>query len=317
MDAHNISKLSQAIQGYVHCIYINNQTIMNDIHFVRNCIPAIEEGVNAFHQYRNHQRYDQIMEWISSTNFPAQQSDLIDRSQKGTGEWFLQSTEFSKWLRTPRDTLYCPGIPGAGKTMIAAITVNHLVKYVQSEVIGVTYIFCNYKTQVDQTVTNLLATILKQLVCTRSSVAEPALHLYEHHSRRNTRPSLEEIFTILQSVIRNYSTVYLILDALDECSYQDGIHSWLLVKFRELQKEADLRIMVTSRFLHDIEKEFKSTTRLEIRANDIDVRRFIEGQIYRLPNCVQRDEALQDFVKEKIVEAVDGMLVTHIPLKTR
>ncbi len=207
---------------------------MRDMNFVRSCLPALEEGVGILHQNHTRQQFDQILEWISSTNFPAQQSDFIARRQEGTGEWFLTSTEFTKWFQTLRDTLYCPGIPGS-------------------------------------------------------------------------RPSLEEIFTTLQSIIRNYSSVYLILDALDECSYQDGTRGWLLAKFHELQKDVDLRIMVTSRFIHDMGKEFKSAARLEIRANDSDVRRFIEGQIDRLPNCVKRDEVLQEFVKDRIVEAVDGM----------
>jgi len=313
MGTHNISKLSQAIKSYVHSIHNDNQTIRNDISFVRNRIPALEDGVDALQQNQNHRRHDQIMEWISSTNFPAQQSDLMARRQEGTGQWFLKSPEFAKWLRTPRDTLYCPGIPGAGKTMIAAITIDFLTRNVQSEVIGVAYIYCNYKAQADQTVSNLLAAILKQLVCARPSIVEPVSCLYEHHALRNTRPSLEEIFSTLQSIVRNYSSVYVILDALDECSYQDSTSSRLLAKFYDLQKEADLRIMVTSRFIHDVEKKFKSMARLEVRAHDTDVKQFVEGQIYRLPNCVQRDKVLRDFVQDKIVEAVDGMLVDCAP----
>jgi len=67
------------------------------------------------------------------------------------------------WLQGSNQTLFCPGIPGAGKTMIAATTVDHLWKHVQDEDIGVAYIYYNYKSQTDQKATNLAATILKQL----------------------------------------------------------------------------------------------------------------------------------------------------------
>ena len=50
---------------------------------------------------------------------------------------------------------------------------------------------------------------------------------------------------------------------------------------------------------------------LEVRANDSDVKRFVAGQIYRLPRCVQRDDELQDAVKDGISTAVDGMWVTR------
>ena len=48
-------------------------------------------------------------------DFPAQQSDIIGRRQEGTGQWFLNAPDIVKWLREPKETLFCPGIPGAGK----------------------------------------------------------------------------------------------------------------------------------------------------------------------------------------------------------
>ena len=53
----------------------------------------------------------------------------------------------------------------------------------------------------------------------------------------------------------------------------------------------------------DLEKGSK----LEVRASEEDVKRYIAGEIYRLPICIQRDSSLQDMVKDKIVEATDGM----------
>ena len=71
--------------------------------------------------------------------------------------------------------------------------------------------------------------------------------------------------------------------------------------------------MVTSRLIPDIENEFRLMPRLEVRASDADVKQFVMGQIYRLPKCVQRDNELQRFVQDKIVEAVDGMSVFRTP----
>ena len=46
---------------------------------------------------------------------------------------------------------------------------------------------------------------------------------------------------------------------------------------------------------------------LEIRASASDVKRFVAGQIYRLPRYVQRDDKLQKAVQDEISVAVDGM----------
>ena len=192
--------------------------------------------------------------------------------------------------------------------MMAAITIDYLLRTVQSNNIGVAYLYCNYKAQAGQTTTNLLAAIIKQLVQARPSTAEPVARLYKHHASRSTRPSLEEIFSALQSIIIGHSNVYLVVDAFDECP-DKGTRSQLLNKLRALQSEIDLRLMVTSRFIPEIVNEFKSAPTLEVRASEADVKRFVKGQMYQLPNCVQRDDALQVMVQEKLVEAVDGMLV--------
>lgn len=223
--------------------------------------------------------------------------------------WFVNSPEFTSWLHEPKQTLFCPGIPGAGKTMMAAITVDHLLKTVQSSAIGVSYIYCNYKAQADQNTTILLAAILKQLVRNRPSIADPVTRLYDLHAARNTRPSLEEIFSALQSVLTSYSTVYVIIDSLDECADKDGTRSQLLAKLRDLRRKTDLHLMATSRLIPDIVQEFNGIPTLEVRASDTDVQQFIAGQIYRLPKCIQRDNKLQGSVQDKIVEAVDGMYV--------
>lgn len=67
--------------------------------------------------------------------------------------------------------------------------------------------------------------------------------------------------------------------------------------------------MATSRFLPEIVDWFNKALKLEVQAEKEDVKRFVAGQICRLPRCIQRDSALQEVVQEKIVEAVDGMYV--------
>ena len=193
--------------------------------------------------------------------------------------------------------------------MIAAITIDHLLTTVRCNDVGVAYLYCNYKMRADQTTTGLLAAILKQLVHGRPSAAEPVMRLFDQHTTKQTRPSLEEIFNSLQSVLSDYTSTYIVVDALDECTDKEGTCSQLLHRLRSLQPNADVHLMATSRFIPEIEKEFELMPRLEIRASDEDIERFVRGQMHRLAGCVQRNEALQGLVQQKLVEAVDGMLV--------
>lgn len=130
--------------------------------------------------------------------------------------------------------------------MIAAITIDHLLRTKQNNTIRVVYILCNYKTHADQNIISLLAAILKQLVQAWPSIAEPIARLDDNYANRRTRLSLEDIFRALQSVLNHYSSIYVVIDALDECPDKDGIHNQLLAKLRDLQCKTDPRPMITS-----------------------------------------------------------------------
>lgn len=191
--------------------------------------------------------------------------------------------------------------------MIAAIAVDHIWKAIRSDNVGVAYVYCNYKRRETQTAIDLLAAILKQLVQERPLYGEPVATLHDRHAARRTRPSLDEIRTALNSVISKYSKVYIIIDALDECTDSDGTRSELLAILRSFQTKTDTSLMVTSRFDARIEQSFQGSPMLEIRASDADVTRFVAGQMCRLPMCVQRDPELQTEIQDGIVLAVDGM----------
>jgi hypothetical protein len=208
-----------------------------------------------------------------------------------------------------KKTLFCPGIPGAGKTMMAAITVEHLLGTVKCNTIGVAYLYCNYKLQTEYTTVSLLAAILKQLAQGRPSAAEPVVRLFNNHSSQKTRPSLGEVLGALQSIIASYSSVYLVIDALDECTTREDTRKQLFDRLRSLQSDADLRILVTSRKIPKIIKQFASEPTLEVRASEADIRQFLKEQMYKLPDFVQCDDALQRLVQEKIAGAADGMSV--------
>lgn len=191
--------------------------------------------------------------------------------------------------------------------MMAAIAIDHLLRTVQSAASGVSYVFCSYREQESQTAANMFAAILKQLAQAKPSVPESVTRLHQCHAGQRTKPSLEGILRALETLLTSYSTTYLVIDALDEFPDKEGTRSQFLHQIRLLQAKIDLRLLATSRSIPEIENEFESMPSLEIRANDADVKQFVMGQVYRLPNCIQRDAVLQQTVRDEIVEAVDGM----------
>lgn len=269
---------------------------------------AFKRLERAIQQDEKYRVDGELMNWLSPTNFPIQQSDNIERRQEGTGQWFLDHSEFTTWISQPSGTLFCSGHPGVGKTMIAAIAIDHLVRTKANASIGVAYAYCIYNSQSQQNTADLLAAILKQLVQSQPSLVEPVKLLHEEHINRGTKASLQEIYHALQSVIKGYSTIYIVIDALDEIQDTYGTRHQLFTKLQGLQKVLDVRLMVTSRSIPDIMDYFQTALRVEVHAAQ-DVKRFVAGQIDLLHDCIKEDEALKNTVLETIVEAVADVCV--------
>ena len=289
-------------------------SIKEDTSFARDTLQmhvvAMRDAQNLQGDAQKLQQHHVIMEWLSSTDFSTQQHDIISRRQEGTGQWFLDTPEFKKWVQGSEKTLFCPGIPGAGKTMMAAIAINHLyTQYSTSSGndIGIAFLFCSYKAQTAQSASSLFAALLKQLVQKRLEIAAPVTQMYELHTKRGSKPSFNDILQALQSVCSTYTSIFIVVDGLDECSDREGARGQLIDKLHQLQTRKDIRLLFTSRFIPEITRKFDSKSILEIRASEEDVKRFVAGQIPRLPRCIQRDEELKFAVQNKIVEAVDGM----------
>ncbi|KAF5857293.1 hypothetical protein ETB97_005977 [Aspergillus alliaceus] len=310
-----LSKLLEDEQRLISAItFATNRKMDKRIEEIKSTVSqtltVVKDTQTRFDTTQHNQLRDVILKWICTTDFPSQQSDVINQRETGTGQWFLDASAFNTWVHGSKQTLYCPGMPGSGKTVLAATAIEYLAGTVQNDTRGVVYVYCNYQNRARNSTTMFLAAILRQLLQGQQSIPEFVLRLYERHSRRGTTMSSDEVLTTLRSVLKNYSSVHLVIDALDEfadCKYDTRRR--LLAIVSSLQKEGNMNIMITSRFIPEIEEEFEHTGRLRIRATDNDVKRFITNQIHRLPKCVIRDKELQSLVQNEIVKAADGMFL--------
>jgi hypothetical protein len=275
---------------------------------------ATKASMDRLHERQeNRERRDEqqaILDWLTPIDYASQQNDFISRRQPGTGQWLLDSAEFQEWLKMEKKTLFCLGIPGAGKTIITCIVIENLYRRFQNDTsIGIAYIYCNFRRQYEQKPEDLLASLLKQFVQQQHSIPNDVKVLYDHHRDKRTRPTLEEISKVLHLVVTNYSRAFIIIDALDECQISNGSRSRFLSEIFNIQAKTGASFLATSRFIPEIMKEFERRILIEIRASRDDVRRYLNGKISRLRPFVSRNLTLQEEIKTEIIEAVDGMYV--------
>ncbi|KAL6406233.1 hypothetical protein AUP68_10402 [Ilyonectria robusta] len=249
-----------------------------------------------------------ILNWITSFDYGPQQSDFFKRRQPGTGEWLLHSEEYQTWLKASKKTLFCPGIPGAGKTILTSVVIQDLtVRFSEDASIGITYIYGNFQRQGEQKVDNLLASLLKQLAESQSSLPGSVRDLYDHHKTKRTQPLLDEISRTLQSVAAMYSRIFIVVDALDELQAYGGCRTKFLSEMFSLQAKTEANLFATSRPNLEIEKEFKGCISREIRASGEDVRKYLDAGISQGESSILKRRDLQEDVTAGIVNAVDGI----------
>lgn len=269
---------------------------------------STKAGVDRLGKNQDDQERRAILDWLTPIDFASEQSDLVSRRQEGTGQWVLHSSEFQNWLNTSKQTLFCPGIPGAGKTMISSIVVDHLcTKSLNDPTVGIAYLYCNYNRHTEQKSTELLMSLLKQYVQELPCVPDRIKYLYRRYQDKRVGLSFDEILEALHSVVCQFARAFIIIDALDECRQE--ARAILLPEIFRLQTESGANIFATSRPIPEIKEAFKGSMFLQIHAIDEDVRRYVEGHMPRLPSFVSRNPDLQQIIKTEISRAVDGMYV--------
>lgn len=250
---------------------------------------------------------DPLLDWLSTLDFPTQQVDVIARRQAGTGQDLLGSRDFASWMDGRCKTLLCHGIPGAGKTMLAAIIIELLTMEENRSNTAVACVFCNHRSQANQGVTLLLAALLRQLVEGRSFLLHIVIRLHNECQKGKIRPSREQLFEALLQVCSTLACTYIVVDALDECSDQYGARSQFIERLQRLQEEANVRLLFTSRPMPEVTHKVNADVALEVRTSEKDVRKFVSGQLHRLSSDVQRNTGLLQRIVDGIVASAEGM----------
>lgn len=266
------------------------------------------DGVSVVREHQKTQESSEerqkILDWLSPVDHFTQQHDKISRRQAGTCNWFLESQPYQTWFNTAGQTLFCPGIPGAGKTILSSVVVADLWgKYDRDNDVAVTFFYCDFRREHEQTITEILLSILKQLVQGRPSLSKSIGDFYNRFQRGYKRPLREDILKVLQTELSSYSKVFVLVDALDECATS----AELLPDLFDLQMHCKLNLLATSRPIPDIISQFEKAQVNEVRASKEDVGEYLDAHIRRLPRSVTSNPVLQAEVKTTIIQSVEGM----------
>jgi len=167
---------------------------------------------------------------------------------------------------------------------------------------AVCFIYFNHKRQKDQTISGILASLLRQIFETQSRASSIIEEFYNIYSKQNAHYTDGELQGILCRGFATFGKAYIVLDGLDKYSsnYEDKIIQDLLATLLSLGSH--VKVMATSRVLSGMEGIFKKleAKRLEIYARDEDIQLYVKD---RVENELFFAMHLIDIIVDKITHA--------------
>ncbi|KAE9383048.1 hypothetical protein BT96DRAFT_120161 [Gymnopus androsaceus JB14] len=228
----------------------------------------VKSGVDKILNHITDDERRNIANWLSEEDFTDHQN-LLEQRLTGTGAWILEESSFVSWKNGTSEsrTLWCYGDPGVGKSLVAAIIFDHLRTMGYPAV----SIFSRYLSSNASTPYAFLRALLCQLVKISKQVPNVISEAYncDIHPSPDSLPDL-----LAQTASSHAKPVYIILDALDECSIGvDFIHA-----IHDLGTQ--FRLLITSRPV--FQDEMEKYPSIKIRASDSDIRIAVDRTLRKL-----------------------------------
>ena len=259
-------------------------------------LQGVVRGVEGLRISQDRDRRKNALSQLTAIDFEANHADIASRRANQTGGWFLESAQFTSWCRhESSSTLWCPGIPGSGKTILSSLVIDTLrVEIAKNPSIGLAGIYCSYRNT--QSTTNLMGTIICQLL--QSLDIEPP----------STPLTLEKARAVMPEILTSYSKIMLVVDALDECEDRATLMKELQQLMQIIsngQSKTLIHLFVTGRHSvsSDVEHMLKPAFQLEIRSKEDDVRIFLEQILHEHVQLSKWVTESPDFCS-KIIDAI-------------
>jgi hypothetical protein len=173
------------------------------------------------------------------------------------------------------------------------------------------YFFFDFRDAVTQSVESLFRSLVQQL---STNIVLPAVQdMYDRCERGKRSPTLHELKKTLQTILERPGLVYIVVDALDECTQGELLFQSLLeMKHWELRS---LRIVTTSRTEALIYEDELLLDTLKIYVSKVatenDIHAYVELRLSEHPRLKKwtRDEDTRDLIKKVLIQRADGMWV--------
>ncbi|KAF4635819.1 hypothetical protein G7Y89_g2285 [Cudoniella acicularis] len=248
------------------------------------------------------QHNQELLKWLSPLEPSERHDDIRSTRLPRSGTWILQHETFQKWFSESPSSpvLFCYGDPGAGKTFITSLIIDELERFKATKSnIGLAYVYCDYRDQIQQTIENIIGAIIKQLLRELPAIPEEIIEIWQKKQSGTSHLQLE-LKEVLHITCKYFDHIYICLDALDECR---DFPELLTILY---QGPPSIRLFSTGRnhVQQLVRKKIEHARIIRIEAKDSDIRMLIQEDINK--DREQDPDLMDDKLEQDIIEKISA-----------
>jgi len=262
------------------------------------------------------EKLKEIRSWLFAPEPSMNYLKAQKQRQEGTGLWLLESKRFTRWKDDPASRLWLYGIPGCGKTILSSTVVQNLQHHCDGSRQKVTvYFYFDFNDAQKQDPELMLRSLLRQLLQRLVTLPMEVEEMFSSCGDGKQQPLLPAVLKVAPQVIRQFTHVYIVLDALDECTQRPELMD-LLVTIAGWRLDS-VHLLMTSRRERDIEMSLKTFVVeddmicLQRDVVDEDILRFVQQRLRddkRLAKWDKNAEVRQE-IETALMRGARGMSV--------
>jgi len=200
----------------------------------------------------------------------------------------------------------------------SSLVIDSLCDQAGDENIAVAAFYCDFLSQQEQTINNIVGAILKQLVG-RGGIAKDLREAFQKAKKEvgGRGPRLGDLIGMLKATIASLPRVFICIDALDECLPK--CLPELLGSLRDIIRESPTtRIFLTGRphVRDDIQRYFSKAVVIPISPNRNDIQNYLEMRLERDAEPETMSSNLRADIVRVLLEKISDMCVGPFRIPT-
>lgn len=263
---------------------------------------------------------EKILDTFGNVNVNKNQKMSLQLRQPGTGLWLLESPEYIEWAETDDSNLWLHGIPGAGKTVLAATVVEEALRTSNTSH-AVAFFYCDFNDPATQKPQLILGSLVQQLAKQDEQSFQKVQTFCDRCNpeyRDNHDYGSQELRDLILDAASSFDRASIIVDGLDECGTNAATVTELLASLSLKNEASNIKTLFLSRDEADIRDHLEFYSQLAIGARSSDLKLYVGAEIetrMRKNRLRIKDQSLKDFIMEKLVNGADGMYVYKFSLQ--